>query len=616
MKISSVTRGAHRLTRPECMPVYDAGAVIKYEGSISKAGDNADWDWGMYQDENGEWVLMEADGPGCIYNFTQHRYPTSTVPVFRFYFDRKTTPTLTVTPADFGRTYPLVAPYADKFVGPVEQGFGPIWVVRSFVPMAFRTHCKVTSSIRLEGNNKADNQGGWGHVMFQTYDSAEGVVTFDGSFDADAVTRLYAEWAGNPVTPKIDPIQPGETHTVFVKEGAGTLHGITAAIDGYTPLDFTDLWVEITFDQATVPHVSAPLGSFFGCEYGGTPSHLNTLLLEQNTTVNPSFFRNSYPMPYYRSVSVRLVNRGQRIVYAGLAVQDDPDTIYDPAAAGYFTSSPYYPITPNIMGKNSVIADIHGAGSVVYAVLSGKDIAAGCEGDVRVFVDGMQSPTVESDGSESWASYGWGFPLPPQSNPFSAYNGRYMSNEDWSELRLTFTDSYVFRNRLVFELEHGGCNDGGGTHSGQVFYYTAPKAPEQPIGDFTPEDKLRFIGGRLSVVQDRFENGTHENYSVFTCLQGEEEADFSFTVPAGCNGLVLRRVALQKVGPQAAQLLLNGKPLQKQWLFPDSNPIYSLIEDDYLIPAGELPNDNEIEITIRPLNQNWNACRYRVAAFV
>ena len=35
--------------------------------------------------------------------------------------------------------------------------------------MAFTTHCKITSSIKLEGADKAKGEGGWGHVTYQLY---------------------------------------------------------------------------------------------------------------------------------------------------------------------------------------------------------------------------------------------------------------------------------------------------------------------------------------------------------------------------------------------------------------------------------------------------------------
>ena len=54
-------RGSKRLHDMAALPCIDLHSEIRYFGSISKCGDNADWDWGMYEDENGEWVLAEAE---------------------------------------------------------------------------------------------------------------------------------------------------------------------------------------------------------------------------------------------------------------------------------------------------------------------------------------------------------------------------------------------------------------------------------------------------------------------------------------------------------------------------------------------------------------------------
>ena len=609
------TRGADRLFHPEQLPVYDAAAAVKYEGSISKTGDNADWDWGMFRDEHGEWVLMEADGAGCIFNFTQHRYPTSRVPTFRFYFDGADEPTLTVIPADFGNCDALPSPYAGRFVGPEENGRGPIWVVRSFVPMPFRTHCKVTCDFRLEGFDKSLGQGGWGHVMYQVYDTPDGITTYDGSFDPAALTAVYDDWNGSTPVPTVSPLLPGGSRTITEISGRGALRGLYAAVKNFTGLHMTDLWFTLCFDGT--PCVSAPLGTLFGCEYGDLPAHLNTVFLEQDTTGETAFFRNTFPMPYQHSVTVTAENRSDRTILFGASVKADPSLCYDPETTGYFTAAPYYPETPNTEHANSVIADVTGAGAVVYAVLTGHHIRnAGCEGDVRVFVDDMNSPTVESDGSESWASYGWGFVAPPQSNPFSAYNGVPGSNADWSELRLTPGDSYVFRNRLRFELEHGACNNGGGAHSGQVFYYSAPKTPEIPAGSFEPGRGL-ISDGEAEVIKDRFENGIHERYETFTVLRRARATSFTCSLPAENKGLVLRRAGMQKEGPTAAKVFVDGKEVtERTWLFPDSNEYYSLIEDDFFVPAGYTAGKTSVCVTICPLDGHWTECRYRTAALL
>lgn len=71
------------------LPLLDRGISVHYEGSIDKRGKNSDWDWSLYQDQRGEWVIFDVDGPGCIYNLVQHRYMSSSDPLFRFYLMEK-----------------------------------------------------------------------------------------------------------------------------------------------------------------------------------------------------------------------------------------------------------------------------------------------------------------------------------------------------------------------------------------------------------------------------------------------------------------------------------------------------------------------------------------------
>jgi hypothetical protein len=62
--------GAAALLAFERLPFFKNNVQVHYFGSISKNGENADWNWLQYKDEDkNEYVLTDIDGPGCIYNF-------------------------------------------------------------------------------------------------------------------------------------------------------------------------------------------------------------------------------------------------------------------------------------------------------------------------------------------------------------------------------------------------------------------------------------------------------------------------------------------------------------------------------------------------------------------
>ena len=601
-------RGLARITDLAALPVLDYGSEIKYEGSISKTGDNADWDWGMYRDQNGEWVLMEADGPGCIFNFTQHRYPTSEVPVFRFYFDNSDKPQFEIIPEQFGKKKPFIKPLSDIFIGPEDNGRGPIWVVRSFVPMEFRTHCKVTSSIKLEGADKEKGEGGWGHITYHLYDSADNIGTFSADTDLTEIARTYEK----EISLKSDRVytdafsaKPGERKTVFAASYPATVCGIRLSLKDFLPEMLENTVISIDFDGEN--RVCAPIGTFFGCEYAKTPANLKTALISADFSSKDAHFSNNYPMPYFESCKIEFINNTSFTLNLETETAINTTVEYDPKNTGYFTSSAYYPKTDNTEGKNSVIADVSGFGHMAYGVISGEDIACGCEGDVRVFTDGLSSPAVESDGSESWGSYGWGFVCPPQCNPFSAYNGVPDINDTWSELRLTFTDNYPFKSRLRFELEHGCQNDGGGKHSGQIFCYMKFEPAEKFVGAFEIADT------KTERIRDRFENGIHENYQTFNMRKTNEPFIIKSDIPKENRGAVIKRVSLQKQNKMTALVKVDGVEItERKWFYPDSNTFYSLLEDSFYIPEKYTSGKDNITVEIVPLSESWNECGYKL----
>lgn len=608
----TAARGKERIKSIERLPVLDSGSEIRYFGSISKCGDNADWDWGMYQDNNGEWVLAEADGPGCIFNFTQHRYPTSPTPVFRFYFDGHTVPDFEITPPEFGTKAPFLKPLADCFIGPEDNGRGPIHVVRSFVPMEFKNHCKVTSSIRLEGCEKSEGQGGWGHVILHLYDRTDGLECFSAS---DAIASDFGLSATDTQNQTII-LSAGETMLIFGENRKNTMTHIGLKINDFRPELLHLLRIRISFDGAET--VYAPIGTFFGCEYGKSPADLSTALLSWRFDGQTAAFENRFPMPYFESIRISLENRSAETIIAEYEVETNSQLRYSPETTGVFSSSAYLEKRENTPGQNTVVGEFQGRGHMVYGVITGEAIEnAGCEGDVRVFVDGLSSPSLQSDGTESWGSYGWGFVVPPQSNPFSAYHGLYGVNSDWSELRLTFTDCYPFKSSLRFELEHGETNNGGGKTSGQLFGYLKKKPCESFLVEITPDSNSYFSDGTKEIITNRFENGIHENYFSFTNCRDMTFSSFRAVIPPNNQGLVLKRVCLQDRGFMCAAISVDGiRVAERDWLYPDQNEIYSLLEDSFTIPAKYTSGKSEIIIEIHPVKGYWSECRYQIFAII
>ena len=589
------------------LPYLRPGVTSHYEGSIDKTGGNADWDWWLYQDGRGEWVLFDVDGPGCVHNFVQHRYPSSEVPVFRFYFDGEPEPRYTLTPADFGTKPPFVKPLADVFVGDdiPPRGRGPIWVVRSFLPMPFEKGCRVTSSVKLEGNMKEKGGGGWGHFIYHRYTDVPPRPA--------PPSRVPAETARCVAT-----IAPGADQTVFEHRGAASISDWRLRV---SPPAIRNLWVRLRWDDEEQPAAFSPLGAFFGNEIGNHPVGFMT-----HGQAGDGTYYCRFPMPFWKSARVEICNRSD---CESIAVENEIQTgpVYPEDACGYFRASDYYPITPVTPGRDSVIGSGTGSGHIVAATLTGLTMDkqwVSCEGDVRLHLDGNRTPQIESDGSESHACYGWGFCYPPQQNPFSGYDGSGDPLYEFSETRVHVGDVIPFLSGFRFGLEAGDCNNTAMRHSGLVLYYGRDEAgtvltDTMEIGDANSETVHQY---RVEGVIWRGELASCYEDDISTPLTDHGVAhngssEFIVAIRPDNDGVRLRRRSDQKEGRQRARVFVDGMPVtERTWYFADRNPHRRWLEDEFEIPASYTRLKDRIHVRLEHLPDDnapaWTEFFYQV----
>lgn len=605
----------NEMLHPETLPLYRFDRRAHYEGSIDKTGKNSDWDWCLYQDRKGEYVLFEQYGPGCIYNFVQHRYITSEEPVFRFYFDDDIEPRFELRPIDFGDKYPFVSPLADKFIGPDRPDVGHIRVVRSFVPMPFTSYCKVTSSLKLEGSG--EGQGGWGHVVYHTYTGDTPCQSFN---PVDERYRKLAQlWRtagaaplnGDTASEDAFALAAGESRTIFHKKGAGLLTAIRLRTDRFRKADLLNLYITIRWEEESVPAVELPFGAFFCNELGD--HKIGYLYAGMDAQGG---YENFFPMPFKDCAEVSVQNKGTevcRFLYSAVSCTDVYNELYCSGSFGHFRTSPYYPKT-HTPGADSVIARLSPVhGHVVGSVITGYGIEDGaradCEGDARIHFDGLRTPCIESDGSESYSCYGWGFICPPQCNPASGYDGKDIAlHVDWSMTRLLPGEVYPFNEKLHFGIESFLFNDGDMFHSGAVFYYGENGSLMEKIAEYATDEET---------LTARFEG---DDDDIDVTLQGDRGKEIRLFLNVNTpDELLLRRVSDQHQRGQYAKVYLNGELLPLPWYCPDGNPCLRWLEDEYRIPGKLLlPNDvNEVRIVpcefegIDSFNQ-FGVCVYAV----
>jgi hypothetical protein len=619
--------GQDNVLRPELLPYLKPGVHVHYEGSIDKSGGNADWDWWLYQDFSNEWVLLDVKGPGCIYNFVQHRYPTSEEPVFRFYFDNEPEPGFTIRHSEFGEIYPFVEPLASRYTGPVDAGRGPIRVVRSFVPMPFSKGCRVTSSVKLYGCDKARGEGGWGHIVYHTYDAfPDGAATFSA---ADNFDKLIGRWKNIGADPKAIPsdmaaeqtsvtIAPGCELPLLAHDKPGAVTAVLMRLD--KPIAELDhLWIRMTWDGHAQPDVELPVPCLFANE-----------LMKNKTTYLMAGYQpegicyNYFPMPYWSCARIELQNKGTKsISLPWVGIRTASRMPYPQESCAYFRA--YYYDRKSTAGADSIIADIAGHGHIVSALITAHgshDNEITCEGDVRVYIDGSLTPQVESDGSESYSCYGWGFPTPPETNPISGYDG--MPNAPWSMNRHCIGDWYPFHQNIRFGIESGGCNDQYLEHSGSVFYYglddsSSVMTDEIDIGsnESRKQHSYSAAGAHYAHIEAAYEGDNDHVIIPDAGVYLASEIVFKVSVEPGNSGVVLRRRSDQQHGCQNASVWVNDEQvIERDWYYADKNPIKRWLDDEFAIPFRYTRGKSSLSVRIIPKAINggitWNEFHYWV----
>ena len=200
-----------------------------------------------------------------------------------------------------------------------------------------------------------------------------------------------------------------------------------------------ETWIRIYWEGEQSPSVECPAGAFFGNEM--EPDDL-TLISHGMTRAGHCY--NYFPMPYWKSARIELLNKGgtasqalvQGQLQASLGDQVSADRNAPISTCGIEAKPPLR------LPHDFVMADWSGSGHVVAGLIT-QHFANGShaaeEGDFRLYVDGNRSPRVQSDGSESWVLFGPSFRgHGAYSCPMSGFWGKY---SPWSMTRLLAGDT-------------------------------------------------------------------------------------------------------------------------------------------------------------------------------
>jgi hypothetical protein len=203
-------------------------------------------------------------------------------------------------------------------------------------------------------------------------------------------------------------VNPGEAKVLLDVRGSGTIHRIWVTMTDKSPKMLNGFRLDIYWDDAKTPAVSAPLGSFFG-HCAGEMSRFES---EFFSSPEGRSFNCYIPMPFRKAARVVVRNETdavQRCLFYDidytLCKKQPKDALYFHAT--WRRQNPTqlgrdFEILPRVIGKGRFL----GANVTVAAI---NPYGIGEEGAVKIYVDGDTThATLVGTGTEDYIGDGWG----------------------------------------------------------------------------------------------------------------------------------------------------------------------------------------------------------------
>jgi hypothetical protein len=243
-------------------------------------------------------------------------------------------------------------------------------------------------------------------------------------------------------------VSPGESMTLFDVDGAGIITRMwMSGTIGVNRKQRRAVRIDMFWDNAQKPAVSAPIGDFFGIALGLSARYDNELF----SNPEARSFNFTIPMPFRKSARISITNESKEEVWIWydinyLQLKKLPDD------AMYFhafwnrdpktTPGVDYEILPEVKGKGRYIGT--NIGVIGDSVYRGTWFG---EGEVKMYLDGDQElPTLVGTGTEDYIGTGWG-----QGEFASRYFGSLISDKE--------NDLYAFYRYHIKDpvYFHSGC---------------------------------------------------------------------------------------------------------------------------------------------------------------
>ena len=242
--------------------------------------------------------------------------------------------------------------------------------------------------------------------------------------------------------------------------GPGRVRHVWMTFPPMPPEAMRSLWMEVYYDDAREPSVSAPCLDFFGLPHGRPAAYASALAAAQEGRG----FNSWLPMPFWRRIRIELTNGSKRRVpfYYQVAYTLGQEPIENGLLHAGFRRE-----NPTTLREDFVIADgLRGPGrflgcNVGIRILPEPDFTWYGEGEVKMYLDNDDAlPTWCGTGLEDYVGTAWGMgahTTPLQGVPLVLQAPGQLGMPDFvSFYRWHVPDPIIFRSRCRVTIQQIG----------------------------------------------------------------------------------------------------------------------------------------------------------------
>ena len=469
------------------LPYLYSGVESYYLSSYDRTGGNDDGFRGtysqLYVDDNGEHVIFDSKGPGCVYNFW---FTGSGRDLhwgkIKFYLDGEKTPRFECQARELfsGQREPFVQPLVtDAFIS--SGGFS----CSAAIP--FAKQLRITTEKLV----------GFYNIYYQLYTNLS-VTSWTPQQDYGRLINLFQKCGSDPKPPS-EQLKVVRTRVSLeaVRSRNRPQQELLSMAEGgvvqylkinplYAPdtYNLNHIFLQIFYDGGDTPAVSVPIGPFFGSGLG--EADVRGIFVGMSTS-GPYYCY--LPMPFRKGIRMVLQNQSHQsggafsvqIGYSTGFPKEQPG-----ASVGYFGAI-YRNNWPIVGDEDYVLLDFKGRGAVIGQVMTVEPVKSDrkrwWEGDMRIYIDGEKAPRFHGTGHEDEYQGGWStfwltnpYSLPLFGEPkteglidvYGQVNGSTTAYRFWP-------GKIHFQRSIVISTEHGNNNDTPANYSSLVYYYYLPE---------------------------------------------------------------------------------------------------------------------------------------------